>query len=38
MESLGIEVPKPTVDIDGIRRKYHEAVGRAAAKRAKGTP
>jgi PPK2 family polyphosphate:nucleotide phosphotransferase len=25
MEKLGIEVPKPTVDIDDIRRKYHQA-------------
>ncbi len=26
MESLGIETPKPNVNIDDIRRKYHKAV------------
>ncbi len=26
MEKLGIEIPKPTVDIADIRRKYHRAV------------
>ena len=25
MENLGIELPKPTVDLDEIRRKYHQA-------------
>jgi hypothetical protein len=25
MENLGIEVPKPTVNLDDIRRKYHKA-------------
>ena len=29
MEKLGIELPEPTVDIAGIRRKYHEAVERS---------
>jgi PPK2 family polyphosphate:nucleotide phosphotransferase len=29
LENLGIEVPVATVDIDGIRRKYHKAVERA---------
>jgi PPK2 family polyphosphate:nucleotide phosphotransferase len=27
MENLGIRVPVPTVDIDEIRSKYHDAVG-----------
>jgi PPK2 family polyphosphate:nucleotide phosphotransferase len=26
MESLGMELPRPTVDIDEIRRKYHQAA------------
>ncbi len=29
MEKLGIEMPEPSVDIAGIRKKYHEALGRA---------
>ncbi len=33
MKNLGIELPEATVNIDAIRRKYHEAVGRAAAKK-----
>jgi PPK2 family polyphosphate:nucleotide phosphotransferase len=33
MENLGIEVPKATVDIADIRRKYHNAVEAAAAHR-----
>ena len=34
MENLGIRVPDPSVDIDEIRSKYHEAVGRAVGKKA----
>jgi hypothetical protein len=26
MESLGMAFPKPSVDLDEIRRKYHVAV------------
>ncbi len=33
MEKLGIAFPKPTVNIDDIRKKYHEAVGRSAKKK-----
>lgn len=33
MEKLGIEVPEPTANIAAIRRKYHEAVGRARTKK-----
>ncbi|MEP7273208.1 MAG: polyphosphate kinase 2 family protein [Acidobacteriota bacterium] len=36
MEKLGIQLPEPTVDIADIRRKYHEAVGRAKTKKAGG--
>lgn len=32
MEKIGIKVPKATVDINAIRRKYHEAVGRMVTK------
>ena len=32
MEKLGLELPPPSVDIDNIRRKYHEAVVRSTAK------
>jgi PPK2 family polyphosphate:nucleotide phosphotransferase len=30
MQDLGIEVPKPTVDIADIRKKYHAAAARAS--------
>jgi hypothetical protein len=29
MQDLGIEVPKPTVNIADIRKKYHAAVEKA---------
>ncbi len=29
MEDLGIELPKPTVNIADIRKKYHEAAGKS---------
>ncbi len=32
MEKLGIETPEPTVNIDDIRRKYHEAENRKVKK------
>ena len=32
MEKMRIELPAPSVDIDGVRRKYHEAVGRSLAR------
>jgi PPK2 family polyphosphate:nucleotide phosphotransferase len=35
MENLGIEVPEPSVDLDEIRRKYHEAVHKDDEKSAK---
>ena len=35
MEEMKIQVPAPTVDIEDIRRKYHEAVVRAVAKKAR---
>ena len=28
LESMNIQVPKPTVNIEEIRRKYHSAVER----------
>ncbi len=31
MEKMGIQVPKPTVDIADIRRKYHAAVDKQSA-------
>jgi len=31
MEKLGLELPPPGVDIDAIRRKYHQAVGRSVS-------
>jgi PPK2 family polyphosphate:nucleotide phosphotransferase len=34
MARLGIELPEPTVNIADIRRKYHEAIGRSATKKA----
>jgi PPK2 family polyphosphate:nucleotide phosphotransferase len=34
MERLGIELPEPTVNLAEIRRKYHEAAGRSATKKA----
>ena len=34
MKNLGIKVPESSVNIADIRRKYHKAVGRAAAKKA----
>lgn len=33
IRNLGIELPEATVDIAAIRRKYHEVVGRATAKK-----
>lgn len=35
MESLGIEVPKPTVDISDIRKKYHAAAREDKKKKSK---
>lgn len=32
LEKMGIETPKPTVDIEDIRRKYHKAQARAKRK------
>lgn len=34
MENLGIQMPEPTVDIDDIRKKYHEAAGKEDDKHA----
>jgi PPK2 family polyphosphate:nucleotide phosphotransferase len=36
LERLGIELPEPTVNLADIRRKYHEAAGRSAAKKTPG--
>ena len=33
MQNLGIKVPESSVNIADIRRKYHQAAGRAAAKK-----
>jgi PPK2 family polyphosphate:nucleotide phosphotransferase len=33
LEDMAIELPAPTVDIADIRRKYHEAVGRAKGRK-----
>ena len=35
MEKMRIELPEPSVDLDSVRRKYHEAVGRSLAARAR---
>jgi PPK2 family polyphosphate:nucleotide phosphotransferase len=36
LENMKIKVPAPTVDISGIRIKYHDAVDRAKAKKRRG--
>ncbi len=36
LEDMAIKVPAPTVDIADIRVKYHQAVGRAKAKKVRG--
>ncbi len=35
MEKMGMEFPKPTVDLKEIQKKYHEALGRTPVRKSK---
>jgi len=36
MKELGMQLPKPTVDLEAIRKEYHEAVEKSGRKKSKG--